>query len=177
MEILITIIFFIILIIFFIKGIKKGFFFSISSILTIIVGIKIIDKYYNYFFGLLKPYRLPPFFLKILIYLSIFVILFFIFKLIGYFFTIILKVLHLNWLDKLLGGFLETIKCLVLIWFFIFLSLNIYPKSENFIKNSNLLYQLYNYGNHFYSTIEKKFLKKNYLTNLKNLLSYINDEK
>ncbi len=177
MGILITIIFFIILVWFFIKGIKKGFFFSISSILAIIVGIKIIEKHYNYLFNLLKPYHLPSFFLKILIYLSIFIILFFIFKLIGYFFAIILKVLHLNWLDNLLGGFLETVKGLILIWFFIFLSLNIYPKSENFIKNSIFIYQLYNYGNHFYSIIEKKFLKKNYLTNLKNLLFYFNDKK
>ncbi|MEO0112525.1 MAG: hypothetical protein ABIK80_01030, partial [candidate division WOR-3 bacterium] len=66
---------------------------------------------------------------------------------------------------------------LILIWFFIFLSLNIYPKSENLIKKSNLTYQLYNYGDQFSSIIEKKFLKRNYLTNLKNLLFYINGKK
>ncbi|MEO0097057.1 MAG: CvpA family protein [candidate division WOR-3 bacterium] len=174
---LITIIFLIILIIFFIRGIKKGFFFSISSILAIIVGIKILDKYYNQFFNFLKPYHLPLFLSKILIYLFLFIILFFIFKLIGYLLAVILKALHLNWLDNLLGGILETVKGLILIWFFIFLSLNIYPKSEDFIKKSYLTFQLYNYGNQFSSIIEKKFLKRNYLTNLKNLLSYINGKK
>lgn len=137
------------------------------------MGIKIIDKYYGYFFNFLKPYNLPLFISKILIYLTIFIILFFFFKLISYLFTIILKTLHLNWLNNLLGGFLETIKGLILIWFFIFLSLNIYPKSGEFIKKSNLTYQLYNYGSYLYSTIEKKILKKNYLTNLKNWLSGI----
>ncbi|MCX7837146.1 MAG: CvpA family protein [candidate division WOR-3 bacterium] len=174
--ILITIIFLLILIVFFIRGIKRGFLFSISSILAILLGIKIIDKYYTYFLNFLKPYNLPLFISKILIYLFVFIILFFLFKLITYLFTIILKAFHLNWLNNLLGGFSEAIKGLILIWFFIFLSLNIYPKTENFIKKSNFTYQIYNYGNQFYSTIEKKILKRDYLANLKNLLSSIKNK-
>jgi hypothetical protein len=55
---------------------------------------------------------------------------------------------------------------------------NISPRSEKFIKEKNISYHLYRYGNYFYKLVEKKFLPKYDLNFWKNFLaSFKNPER
>jgi uncharacterized membrane protein required for colicin V production len=177
-EILIDIIIGIVLLIFFIKGIKKGFLNSFAFILAFFFLFRITNRYENYFLQLLKNYSFPVLIAKLLIYLSSFLILYFFFKILTSLFTKILEFLHLGWLNSLFGGFWGILKGVFLTWLFFFILFNISPRSEKFIKEKNISYHLYRYGNYFYKLVETKFLPKYDLNFWKNFLaSFKNPER
>uniref|UniRef100_A0A7V3ZWJ3 CvpA family protein n=1 Tax=candidate division WOR-3 bacterium TaxID=2052148 RepID=A0A7V3ZWJ3_UNCW3 len=167
---LIDIIISIILLVLFIKGIKKGFLNSLPFILAVFFIFIIPNRYENYFWELLKNYSFSYFVSKLLIYLSSFLIFYFFFKILAYLFEKILEFLHLGWLNSLFGGFLGILKGILLVWFFFFILFNISSKSENFIKEKNVSYHLYTYGNYFYQLVATKFLEKYNLNFWKNFL-------
>lgn len=177
MCILIDIIILIVLLGLFIKGIKRGFLNSLPFILAIFFLFRITHRYENYFLELLKNYSFPYSVAKLLIYLSSFFILYFFFKILTYLFKKILESFHLEWLNSLFGGLLGILKGIFLVWFFFFILFNISPKSEKFIKEKNISYHLYSYGNYFYKLVETKFLQKYNFNFWKNFLAYFKEKK
>lgn len=124
----------IILIFGFIQGLKNGLVKSASGFLGVILGIFIANRFYPELSKHFGDTRI----IRVISFILIFPLVFFIFRFIGKVISEILKVIFLSWLDKLAGGIWGIFATFITIAFAIHLSLFFFPNLKKYYEKSKI---------------------------------------
>lgn len=155
---IIDIIILIIVVISFIIGIVRGFVKELSTLLGLILGIYLASQKYP----LLEKYVAGVFpnatASKVISFIIIFLVVFFVTILLGVLLQKVIKLIMLGWLDKILGGIFGIVKGVLIVWLLLVLAIELFPKTENYIKKSNLGIKILTAGSKY--TKFPEYLKK-----------------
>ncbi len=119
-----------------IAGIIRGFTKEIINLFGNIAAIFLSFKYYNALFQQLKyVFESFPTGGKIACIVIIYIAVLFVFFVISVLIRGLLKVAHLTFVDRLLGGIFGFIKGVIIVSVIFIITVTFYPKSEKKIKN------------------------------------------
>ncbi len=124
----------IILIFGFLQGLRMGLLKSAANFFGFILGIFIANRFYPE----LSKYFGDTRIIRVISFIIIFLLVFFIFKFFGNIVSQILKIIFLSWLDKLAGGFWGVFATFITIAFLIHLSLFFFPSLKKYYEKSKI---------------------------------------
>ncbi len=152
-------------------GYRQGFLKDFFLIFGVCVGISQIGRYLDRVVALFSPF-LPIIFCQIIALLIIIFFFAFLFQIIAFIIYGLFNRIRLGWLDSILGGIWGFVKGMVLTWFLLILTLNIFPESRERIFSSELSIRVLAFGEIFHPLLKKTGIER-HLTNLQKLVSLL----
>jgi membrane protein required for colicin V production len=123
---------------FVVKGFFRGFFREISSLVGIVLGFLIGNRYHHQMASVLKPYIPFEKSLPLISFLALFILVFILFNLYGAFLHRVFKTLFIGWLDRGLGIAFALIKGIFVSYLLIVLLIFFMPSTTPLIANSRV---------------------------------------
>ncbi len=118
----------------FLQGLRNGLVKSASGFLGLILGIFIANRFYPELSKHFGDTRI----IRVISFIILFLLVFFVFKFLGNIVSQILKVIFLSWLDKLAGSLWGIFATFITIAFVIHLSLFFFPNLKKYYEKSKI---------------------------------------
>ena len=134
--------------IFFVRGLFRGFVYELVTVVGLILGYIISITYLSLLSAFILTYfpSLPTSVVSIVSFFVLFVGTNLILRLIANILTKTLKIAMLGWLNRLLGGILGLLKCIIILSIIVFV-LDMIPFSESLLQReevqSSILYPVF----------------------------------
>lgn len=135
----------IVALLFFLIGIRRGLVLSLISLGGTIISVFLIIKIGPLLkLGLMNSFSLSPIISTIIAYILIFVTIGVLAKIILIILSKIVKLLKLNWLDRILGGFFNLITLTALTFLIFYFFRVIFPEHQFQYLEESFVYRVFN---------------------------------
>jgi len=121
---------------FVVKGIFRGFFREISSLIGIIFGLLIANQYYTTMTAFIKGYIQLEKYLPLISFILLFISVLIFFTMLGVFLQFIFKKMFIGWLDRSLGIGLALVKGIIVAYILIVVLTFFMPSKSPLITQS-----------------------------------------